>query len=70
MLLFSFSFKENKGTYQAEIITQFLESFRTLTIVGNLTTKIINISISLIEELNELMMSEVMSDRHSKLQVN
>ena len=70
MLLFSFSFKENKGTYQAEIITQFLESFRTLTIVGNLTTKMINISISLIEELNELMMSEVMSDRHSKLQVN
>ena len=65
---FSIHFKENKVNTSnlVEAITQFLESFRTFTVVGNLTTYIINISISLIVELNELMLS----DRHHKLQVN
>ena len=65
---FSIHFKENKvnTSNPVEAITQFLESFRTFTVVGNLTTYIINISISLIVELNELMLS----DRHHKLQVN
>ncbi|XP_022794228.1 uncharacterized protein LOC111332988 [Stylophora pistillata] len=54
------SYKENNANVpnQLETITQFLESFRTLTVVGNLTTNIITISISLIGELNELMLSE------------
>ncbi|CAH3031687.1 unnamed protein product, partial [Pocillopora meandrina] len=61
------TYKENKvnTSNPVEAITQFLESFRTFTVVGNLTTYIINISISLIVELNELMLS----DRHHKLQL-
>ena len=37
---------------------------------GNLTTEIINISISLVEELNALMMSEGFPVNQSELQVN
>lgn len=46
-----------------------MESFEGLTVVGNLTTEIINISISLIEELNGLMISEGLSVNQSELQV-
>lgn len=46
-----------------------MESFEGLTCVGNLTTEIINISISLVEELNTLMISEGLSINQSELQV-
>ena len=46
-----------------------MKSFEGFTVVGNLTTEIINISISLIEELNELMISEGLSVNQSELQV-
>lgn len=46
-----------------------MESFEEFTVVGNLTTEIISISISLIEELNELMISEGLSVNQSELQV-
>ena len=46
-----------------------MESFEGLTAIGNLTTEIINISISLVEELNTLMMSEGLSIKQSEIQV-
>ena len=46
-----------------------MESFEGLTVIGNLTTEIINISISLVEELNTLMMSEGLSIKQSEIQV-
>lgn len=46
-----------------------MESFEGLKVVGNLTTETINISITLIDELNELMISEGLSGNQSELQV-
>jgi len=46
-----------------------VESFEGLIVVGNLTTEIINISISLVEELNTLMMSQGFLVNQSELQV-
>ena len=56
---------------QDEIITGFIQSFEGLTVAGNLTTEIISVSVSLMEQLNELMTSEVMepSFNQSELQV-
>ncbi|KAL9976359.1 hypothetical protein ACROYT_G013653 [Oculina patagonica] len=61
---------KNKGniSIKATVITDFMESFEGLTVVGNLTTEIINISISLIQELNGLMISEGLSVNQSELQ--
>ena len=46
-----------------------MESFEGLTVMGNLTTETINISITLIDELNELMISEELPGNQSELQV-
>ena len=52
------------------MITEFIESFDGLTKAGNLTTEIIDVSISLIEELNELMMLEMeLSVNQSEMKV-
>lgn len=66
----TFKDKSNLSS-QDEIITGFIQSFEGLTVAGNLTTEIISVSVSLMEQLNELMTSEVVepSFNQSELQV-